>query len=485
MAGTVRKVALAALVLASAGALAAWWAVEHYAVTPRELAPYLEKRSSGHNALIEKTGSKLAALLQRHDRSMVPAAGHEALLDGLVIGAQPEPVEVGRAASVTVAHVDALRAAMVSAVPGTIIELAPGTYRVDGRVLTAVRDGLPEAPIVVRAARPGTVELVSSMGEAVRVSAPWWRFENLTVRGECKRDDVCGHAFHVVGRASHFAAVNNTITGFNAHFKINREGRHFPDHGLIAFNTLSNPAARDTHLPVTPIDLVAASHWTIRANIIRDFSKLRGNRVSYGAFAKGGGSENVFERNLVWCESRLQGQPGQRVGLSLGGGGTGPQFCRDNRCVTEQQGGIVRANLIVGCSDAGIDLNNAAGSVVADNTVIDTAGIVLRDAATSATVHGNLVDGPVRARDGALLRAHGNAQPASIRAYLGSHPVRALFANPAAGDFSWRGKAPLAQADGNNDPDRESARLDLCGGERGPAPAVGAFDDFARCLRRR
>lgn len=468
--------AWAALALVAAAVGAAWWMIERAAVSPRELAPYIEKRSSGHHRLISSAGSELGALLRALDRGDAPTRAPLRALEQLHIGAQPQAAGQDDGA-IVVRDVSQLRAAMDKAEPGNVITLAPGRYLIDHRPVTAARPGQLDAPVVVRAQQPGTVELVSRVREAFLVSAPHWRFENLVLLGQCVRDDVCEHAFHVVGAAHHFAAVNNSIGGFNAHFKINGSGGKFPDNGLIASNTLFNPAPRATHLPVTPIDLVAASDWTIRANIIRDFVKLHGNQVSYGAFAKGGGSGNLFERNVVWCESALHNQPGQRVGLSLGGGTTGAQFCRDRRCITEQQGGIVRANLIVGCSSAGIDLNNAAASVVEDNTLIDTAGLSLRDAATSARLYGNLIDGAVRVRDGAVLHQRQNYTTPRLRAYLGSHPVRALFVDAAAGNFAWRGQAPQVVLDGEH-----RARVDLCGSAR-DGSVMGAFDDFTRCQR--
>ncbi len=88
-------------------------------------------------------------------------------------------------------------------------------------------------------------------------------------------------------------------------------------------NRIYNTAARRTENPVTPIDLVAASDWTIRGNLVADFVKDGSDRTSYGVFAKGGGSGNLLEGNTVLCEHRLRGAPGRRVGLSFGGGGSG------------------------------------------------------------------------------------------------------------------------------------------------------------------
>lgn len=467
---------LALAVLGAGGVAVALFSIERAGVMPRTLVPYVEKRSSGHNPAIVGGGRFVADMLLALDRG-TPVEESTLPLERLTLGAQPHAAGPALAGEVLVHDVAALRAAMAAAVAGTVITLAPGTYVITGRSLEANRPGASGAPVVVRAAHAGGVTLQSRVVVAVRVGAPYWRFEHLAIDGACRRDDDCEHAFQVVGAASHFAAVNNTIGGFNAHFKINGAGGRFPDGGLIEANTLFNPGPRDTAKPVTPIDLVAASGWTMRANVIRDFVKLHGNRVSYGAFAKGGGRGNVFERNLVWCERALAGLPGQRVGLSLGGGGTGAQFCRDGRCITEQEESAVRANLIVGCSDAGIYLNSAARSHVEDNTLVDTGGIDVRFATSSAELDGNLVDGPIRARDGALLRLGDNRDAALWRSYVGSHPVRELFAAPLRGDLRWAAPAPARAAGA------PSARIDLCRPARAGVSVYGAFEDFRACLR--
>ena len=471
-----RRGLLAAGVLAvvAGGVLLA--AIDHVGRAPRTLAPYIEKRSSGHNPLIENTGRRVAAILTSLDRG---SAGTPPARLALAAGAQPRPVGQD-GTGIQVATPEALRAALLQASPGDVITLAPGTYRFQGKSIDVPRPGRADAPIVVRAAQPGTVHIELETLEGFVVGAPYWRFENLNIDGVCRADDDCEHAFHVIGNGHHFASVNNTIRDFNAHIKINGAGGRFPDDGLIEHTTLTATRARATANPVTPVDLVAASGWTLRANLITDFAKRDGNQVSYGAFAKGGGRNNVFERNVVWCEQMLRGLPGQRVGLSLGGGGTGHEFCRDGRCITEQEGSTLRANLIVGCSDAGIYLNKAAGSKVFDNTLVDTSGIDVRYPASSAQVDGNLVDGPIRARDGGIVHLGDNRATPLWRAYLGSHPVRGLFRAPDAGDFMWRDDAPLrAEAD---EGERPADALDLCGTRRASPVVYGAFARFTGCL---
>jgi hypothetical protein len=461
------------LVLAVAAGAAGLSFLQSEGVTPRALAPYILKRTGGHNSLIEGAGRAVSSTLLALDRGQVAPYVPPALR----IGAQPQAVPAPAGRERLVGSLEEARRAMADAAPGDVITFLPGQYAL-GATVYASRPGTEAAPIVVRAARPGTVTIAVAVGEGFTVSAPYWRFDNLSLRGACSHDEYCDHAFHVVGNAHHFAARNNTIRDFNAHFKINGDRRGFPDHGLIEANTLSNAAPRKTARPVTPVDLVAASDWTIRGNLIQDFVKAWGDRVSYGAFAKGAAERTVFERNVVLCEALLAGQPGQRIGLSFGGGGTGKPYCRDTRCITEHTGGIMRANLVAGCSDVGIYLNSAAGTQLADNTVLDTAGVQVRFPTSSATLEGNLVDGPLRPDEGGVLREGSNLATATWQLYLGRHGQRDLFADPARLDLRWRDASRRYDA-----PAAAAAAVGLCGTTRDRRRSYGAFDDFAPCLR--
>lgn len=444
-------------------------------ITPRSLGPYLERRSTGHNAVIEGIGNTARELLVRADRGeQVPSA---AAWTGR-IGMQPDASVSGkapRAHEVLVSDEAGLLRAVAAATPGQVITLLPGHYQI-GRTIEVSRPGSADEPIVVRAIEPGSAQLEIGVGEGFRVSAPYWRFENLSLRGTCPKIYYCEHAFHVVGDAHHFTAINNLIVDFDAHFKINAEKGRYPDHGLLESNTLRNDSVRVSTKPVTPIDLVTASAWVIRRNLISDFIKGDGDRISYGAFAKGGGSDNLFEQNVVICEDRLRGAPGQRIGLSLGGGGTGKEYCRNGKCVTEQSDSTLRANLIASCSDDGIYLNAAAHSTLQHNTLVDTGGITVRFPESSADVQGNLVDGLIRTRDGGLLRLDDNLDTLAARLYLGSHPNRAWFRDPLMLDFQWR--EPVPRRAGGSE-----VLPDLCGGKRPLQPRYGAFEDFAACMR--
>ncbi|WP_288378450.1 chondroitinase-B domain-containing protein [uncultured Massilia sp.] len=466
----------AALVTLGLLALAAalFW-LQGQGVTPRALAPYLERRSAGHNALITGVGQQLADSLRMLDRG----AGGGHAVPALVVGAGPAPAGGATGTPRPVSSVDQLRQAFGAAAPGDVIVLAPGRYRIVG-ALEARRPGAEGNPVVVRAARPGTVVLELDGVEGILVAAPWWRFENLDIHGACAVPASCEHAFHVVGQARGFAAVNNTITDFNAHFKINGNRDGFPDAGLIEYNTLTNSAPRRTANPVTPIDLVAASDWTIRANLITDFIKADGDGISYGAFAKGAAARTRFERNVVVCEQRLQGYPGERVGLSFGGGGTGKPYCRDGRCITEHDAGVMRDNLVASCSDAGVYVNSSAGTRLLHNTLLDTAGVQVRFPESSAQLEGNLIDGAVVTRNGARLDMGDNRDTPIAALYLGRHPQRSLFADAARLDLRWSGDAPRRAGSGEG----SGEGVDLCGAERPARPAYGAFEDFGACLAR-
>ena len=450
--------------------------LDHINVPPRELSPYIERRASGHNQFIVDFGLWMGQTLLKLDRGEY----HSHAMELTTIGAQahalrPQVTQGTNSNIVLVSSSAETLKAIAKARPGDVITLMPGTYRFKGKYIEVSQAGTDTSRITLRAESPNTVYLEFHMLEGFKVSAPYWTFENLHIHGACQEHGNCEHAFHIVSNAAHFIARNNTIVDFNAHFKINAENQMFPDYGLIEGNTLTNSSVRKTDNPVAPIDLVAASHWQIRHNLITDFVKAGGDKISYGAFAKGAGSDNRIEQNIVICEYKLQDIPGQRVGLSLGGGGSGKHYCRDESCITEQFGSLIQSNLIASCSDDGIYINRGASTKIIHNSLIDTGGITVRFGESSALVRGNLVDGLIRSRDGGLLHAIDNLDTSAWRLYLGIHPVRNLYVNAASLVFTWNDTPP-----GQNI--REGSSQDLCGVLRSPHPIYGAFEDFSACL---
>jgi hypothetical protein len=282
----------------------------------------------------------------------------------------------------------------------------------------------------------------------------------------------------VIGGGRHFVARNNTITDFNMPIKASGTAPAYPDNGLVEYNTISNTGARDTTGSVGAVEVVAASNWSIRSNLVTDFAKARGDRASIGLQARGGGKANRLERNVVVCENRLRTSPGKRIGLALGGAGSLAAECRGKRCAPEQDGGVIDSNLVASCSDEAVYLNRAANTVVTHNTVLDTAGIAAQWSDSGANIHGNIVDGRIVARDGASLREDENLDTGVTRLFTGAHPLRDLFASSAGLDLRWRGGAPRRDAG-------SMMGADLCGVPRPAEPAYGAFEDFSACVRAR
>ena len=446
------------VVLAGAGAAGALALAHHLdakGIPARRLATYVEGRQQGHNAAIVAIGDAIQGVLY----AAVPAPPTFPDLSDWPVGAHEAAAPVPALAR-QVADIDGLRRALAEAKAGDVIVLQPGRYVVEGEPLPLNRPGTAALPITLRGT--GGAQLLIKVREALVVTAPWWRIEGLHMAGVCASDSDCDHAMHIDSGGSHFYAANNTLRDFNAHIKINGTGGRFPDAGILERNTLSNGDVRHTSNAVTPIDLVGASGWQIRRNMISDFIKAEGDQVSYGAFAKGAGSANVFEHNVVWCEHKLRGQPGARVGLSFGGGGSGPSYCRDQRCVVEQEAGVMESNLIAACSDDGIYLNNAANSRISNNSLLGTTGISVRFAGSSATVDGNLLDGPLRARDGALVREGDNISATAGWGLLGGRLDGGMAGTK-------RRRTP------------QGLPADLCGQPRGAEAAYGAIDRISAC----
>lgn len=447
--------------------------IEHVGVSPRLLGPHLAQRASGHNILIETVGRRLGATLIGIDRG--PQAPQLAFpgWQPAALTSRSAGVSVARA-PVLIADAAQLQGALDQAQPGDVIAFAPGRYAFSGPSLAVRRAGRADAPITVRALQPGTVTLEFDLLEGFIVDAPHWIFEHLTIVGTCRNHGDCEHAFHVVGNGQHTVIRGNDVREFNAHLKINGAQGRFPDRGQVIGNRLFNTTARKTDNPVTVIDLVAANDWLIEANLIADFVKDGGDFTSYGAFAKGGGSGNRFERNAVLCEHRLRGVAGRRIGLSFGGGGTGASVCRDGRCVVEHDNGTMESNLIAACSDNGIYVNRGARSRLVHNTLIDTAGINVRYVESAAHAEGNLSDGPIRARDGASLQDIDNRATSLVWRYLGISSERAQFVDATTLDLQWRGTAPRRADAGTLAPD-------ICGKPRSANAVYGAFEEIGRC----
>lgn len=463
--GTLAGVGAAAVLLTQAGR------------TPREWAVYLRSQNIGGSPTAAKALDQVADYLNRKDR-LGPS-------DGLVIPPSHGASEA-RSGDAPVGHVravrtvDALRDAVASSLPNDIILLAPGRYRITGGAVQFATIGNATGRLTLRAATLGDAVIESEVVEAFNVTGPFWQFENLVMRGVCPDHAKCEHAIHVAGTATDTVIRNSRFEDFNAHLKINGDRGEWPDHGVVEGSTLINTAPRQTRNPIVPIDLVGASEWRVSGNVIADFAREGGGQATYGAYFKGAGQKNVFERNVVLCAWKLKDAGGSRVGVSLGGGGTDPSQRRDRGALgMEQVGSVIRDNLIAFCSEAGIYLNRAARSTITHNTLLDTAGIDGRFIETSGDIVANIVDGAIRGREGAALRGWENDHPYLLGLFFGHHPQRAYFRDLVKLDLGW------ADAPDKMAPDPNDVGTDLCGETRGPLTRAGAFDDYASCLKRK
>ncbi len=302
--------------------------------------------------------------------------------------------------------------------------------------------------------------------EAFKLRGAYWRIEGLTMVGACASDTDCEHAIHIVGGANGAVIRGNTLVDFNAQLKGNGEdegaGLEWPDDVVIEGNDLYDTRPRQTSNPVTKIDVVGGQRWRVEANRIADFEKAGGDGVSYGAFLKGNSKDGTFARNLVRCAVAHAG--GARVGLSFGGGGTSPDsICEDGTCSPEHQRGTLVNNVIVGCSDMGVYLNEAEDTRVIANTLYATAGIDVRFAASTAWLTGNVLDGRIRERDSGTATVGTNWAEADLDA---------IFVDPAALDFTLAADPGLVDGLGAVD----GLDVDFCGVARDDAPDGGAFE---------
>ena len=388
-------------------------------------------------------------------------------------------------AQVEVNDADGLRAAIAAAQPGDVLQLAAGLYALDGNVTTS-RAGAEGAPITVRGPDEGEAVLRFSRSdggyvEGFKTQHQYWIFEGLTLEGDCADHSKCEHAWHVSGDADFLIIRNNIARNFNAHIKANRGGdgdnQVFPDDVLVEGNEFYSETVRDTANPVTPIDVVGGRRWRIRRNFIHDHAKGQGNGISYAAFLKGNSRDGVIEQNLVMCELIHQGRT--RLGLSFGGGGSGPDpICEERICRPEHRNGLMANNIIANCpADVGVFVRQCDDCRILHNTIFNTTGIdFLED--SSGAVRNNILMGRIRDRQGSLTQKEDNLDRVSAEDF------RAWFTDPDAGDFSLVGPdAPFIDAarllDEVND--------DYCGRARERARDIGAveYTSDAPCDTRR
>ena len=370
-----------------------------------------------------------------------------------------------RARTLPVQDSAGLAKAVEDARPGDVISLADGIYVVTKK-LHAFSSGAIAAPIIVRSAQGSGAHIRSSAQIAFEVSGSYWHFANLDIAGICSRDTDCEHAFHVIGPSTGFTLTGSRLADFNAHIKVNADVAHaLPAEGLIENNEFLDTHPRHTDNPVAPINIDNAIDWIVRANLIHDFQKDGSGEGSYGAFAKGGAQAPIFERNLVYC-ARDAAAIGHMVGLSFGAHGMDANLCPPywdgtRMCNPEVSGGIMRNNIVVGCTDDGIYLKRARDSAILFNTLVHTMGIEFRFASSTGAARGNLMMGYIRATQGGQFSDGGN-----ITGVVSPQELAGWFQSPAMTGRRLSLPGP--------DPQVEN---DYCGRSRGRTLDFGAIQE--------
>ncbi|MDC0609976.1 hypothetical protein OAP63_04530 [Vibrio sp.] len=300
-----------------------------------------------------------------------------------------------------------LEKALKDVKPGTTIVVSDGEYELNSkRIQTSNIPPTQLLPVILVAENPGNVTLKMNSLEGIFLNQPYWTISGFQFVGACNNHNSCEHAIHIVGNAHETKIINNDFVDFNAAIKVNRGNNYYPDNGQVEYNHFYFTKPRSTKYSVTPINIDHANSWTVSHNIIRDFIKLEGNRISYGAFMKGGANDGVFENNLVICNSTEKQYTTATIGLSIGGGGMND--IRDGQSYQANRT-IIRNNIILHCSDVGIYVNNGKDSMINNNTMYNTLGIDLRFKDSSAVVVNNIFSGHLKERDGAqILSSIGN-----------------------------------------------------------------------------
>ncbi len=302
-----------------------------------------------------------------------------------------------------------LVAACQSAQPGDTIVLAAGTYTISGasRIMITNRPG----PVLLRGAsgNPDDV-IIEGQGQdnsAVQMvfnldNCPDWTFRDLTTR----RSYYHGFKFD---RASTNCRLIRVV---------------MRDHGESGVKGTSDPAAAvypdgllidscdigftstngGTRSVVEGVDGVGVNDWIIRNS--RFVNVQKGGAPAYAIFTKGNSSNTIIEGNRF--ENCF-------IGASFGGGGTGAQYFRDNDQTYEHRNGIIRNNIIMRCTDAGVYINKGMNCRVYNNTLFECElTIQLRFVQSTGYVSNNLVkrsvsnpsEPVVRLRDGATFLAN-------------------------------------------------------------------------------
>jgi len=171
------------------------------------------------------------------------------------------------------------------------------------------------------------------------------------------------------------------------------------------------------------IDCNAGVDWIVRGNTVRDIrgAGLAGSGIQF----KSGSVGTVIENNLVI-----------RCGLNgiVYGGFGNPAWGKQT---FEHVGGVVRNNVVAGCTDAGITAVNTCDGKVVNNTLFNNGfNPDVRRATRNLEFRNNLLDRPIQFRDGTTAANLNNV-------VLSKPSDGGWFVNAEGLDFRLRPGAPV------------------------------------------
>ncbi|PSU35573.1 hypothetical protein [Photobacterium lutimaris] len=372
--------------------------------------------------------------------------------------------------------------AIKNARPGDEIVIQNGNYLLEGKrfVISEARTS-PHTPIVVRAATLGRVNLYLDAVEGFVIDQPNWQIEGINFIGQCDNHSRCEHALHIVGAAKNTVIRNNTFYDFNAALKINELNNIYPDNGIVESNIFGMNEPRHTHHSVTPINLDHGNNWQIRQNLIHDFIKLDGNKISYGAYMKGGIHGGTIEQNLIICNTKPTQFRGSQVGLSFGGGGMNKQD-RRGKSDFEVTNSVMKNNIIMHCNDVGIYSPRVKDIVINNNILYNTLGIDIRFQGSTAAIFNNILDGRIKDRDSAKSDRKNNYID-NNSLFSSSLSLKTVFEDPNQGNFRLKQLEALRKAI-LDAPALTESSVDFCNSTvRAGQSYVGAIYDETGCFK--
>ena len=306
---------------------------------------------------------------------------------------------------------------------GDVVRVMPGTYRFSSSIWTS-NPGTPTAPILVTGGTVPEVRLDFESVEGLVFNHAHWILENVWVNGDCGDPADCEAAVGVKPPADGFVMRGCRISNWSQHVKASRS----PDDEADDASLLANEFYNDVRINGSVVDIVGGKRWRVAGNFVHDFGGDP-SAGDYGIFLKGATSDGVVERNLVIC-GHLRPSFGIEVGISMGGGGTGNEYCPNRDCSCEDFNSVVRNNIVLNCSDVGLHTKRACGSKFYHNVVARSDGglqIQENGAGDPVVVQNNVLEGSIFGGDN--HSAMNNVEGAS------GALLSRIYRDPANADF--------------------------------------------------